>query len=547
MGIVSLGGIVVRNAIILVDYIKERLREGDDLERAALEAGQRRLRPIFLTTMAAAVGVTPMILSGSSLWSPLASTIAVGLIVSMFFTLIVVPVIFVMVKRPSRRSLVSGGLTASVLVLALISIPVAYAAQRTIPLDEAVELAVRNNSMVKLASLRVKESEAKQAQMRANYFPQVANESSLYNIGEQQRITLPAGSLGVDPSLGAIPSVPTTIYQGGRSLLLAQTTITQPLTQLIRIHEGNAIARTEVDIARIQAGRARVEIAAKVRELYYTLLGLQAKRRAVQAAIAAAEERLKEGRDAAETGTALEVKAMQAQAALLESKQAYLTFDIQVEDAYVEFDELLGLTLDMQPLLVQPEKRATVAALEDLLKKAAAQNPELLSARQTVEKARHAISAAKADYIPDVGLFAQHIYQNGVPFLASNNAVFGVRLNYNLFDWGKRSGAVREREAQLAQAEVEAQRIERRIQIDMGKAYRRVQRVAGLVSVSREALNVRREALRITKDQFELGLSGRAAYEETNAAVFAADADVAAAEYQMATAEAELDRLAGSE
>jgi len=99
VGLASLSGVVVRNAIILVDYINDRLRHGAELEQAALEAGERRLRPIFLTTMAAAVGVTPMILSGSSLWSPLASVIAVGLLFSMFFTLVVVPVLFVLVKR----------------------------------------------------------------------------------------------------------------------------------------------------------------------------------------------------------------------------------------------------------------------------------------------------------------------------------------------------------------------------------------------------------------------------------------------------------------
>lgn len=99
VGIVSLSGIVVRNAIILVDYINERRAGGQGLEAAALEAGRRRVRPIFLTTMAAAAGVTPMILSGSSLWSPLASTIAVGLIFSMVNTLVVVPVLYVLLER----------------------------------------------------------------------------------------------------------------------------------------------------------------------------------------------------------------------------------------------------------------------------------------------------------------------------------------------------------------------------------------------------------------------------------------------------------------
>jgi multidrug efflux pump subunit AcrB len=99
MGLISLTGVVVRNAIILIDFIRERLAEGESLELAALEAGRRRLRPIFLTTVAAAAGLTPMILSGSGLWSPLASVIAVGLIFSMVFTLIVVPVLYVLVTR----------------------------------------------------------------------------------------------------------------------------------------------------------------------------------------------------------------------------------------------------------------------------------------------------------------------------------------------------------------------------------------------------------------------------------------------------------------
>src|SRR5712672_1905271 len=103
MGCIALSGIVVRIAIILVDYINERRRAGSTLEEAALEAGERRLRPIFLTTMAAAVGVTPMLLSGSSLWSPLASVLASGLVFSMFFVLLVIPVLFVIVERRSDR------------------------------------------------------------------------------------------------------------------------------------------------------------------------------------------------------------------------------------------------------------------------------------------------------------------------------------------------------------------------------------------------------------------------------------------------------------
>jgi multidrug efflux pump subunit AcrB len=99
MGLISLTGVVARNAIILLDFIHMKLREGASVEEAALEAGRRRLRPIFLTTISAFAGLLPMILSGSGLWAPLASVIAFGLIFSMVFTLIVVPVLYVLVSR----------------------------------------------------------------------------------------------------------------------------------------------------------------------------------------------------------------------------------------------------------------------------------------------------------------------------------------------------------------------------------------------------------------------------------------------------------------
>lgn len=550
MGMVSLGGVVVRNAIILVDYIRARMQEGVGLEQAAREAGERRLRPIFLTTMAAAVGVTPMILSGSSLWSPLASAIAAGLIVSMFGTLVVIPVLYVLAHRRALRLPSGGGAAAGVLaaavVVALIAPAAASAAPRRITLDEAVQLALKNNSAVRLASLKVREAEAKAGQARANYFPQLANESSLYNILERQRLVLPAGSLGVVPQLGAIPPAATTVFQGGRSLLLSQTTLAQPLTQLWKIREANTAARAEAGLAGALAERARVEVAARVKELYYTLLGLEARRHAAEAAVAAAEERYKEARDAVETGTALEVKQMQARTSLVEARQAALTLEVQTEDAVAEFNELLGLAQDTEPVLEAAGEVAALPPLEDLLRKAAAHNPELAAAELNLERARRGVAAAKADRIPEIGLFAQHIYQNGVPFLASNNGVAGLRLNYSVFDWGKKGAVVREREALLAQAEEERRRVSRRVAIDVEKAYRKVKRVSGLATLAREALAVRREALRIAADQVELGLCGQAAYEEARAAAAAAEADLAAAEYQVHAALADLDRLAGS-
>lgn len=95
MGIISLIGIVVRNGIILVDYADELIRDhGYAHKAAAIAAAKRRMRPIFLTSAAAAVGVVPMIIGKSPMWAPLGSVLAFGLIFSMILTLFVVPVMY---------------------------------------------------------------------------------------------------------------------------------------------------------------------------------------------------------------------------------------------------------------------------------------------------------------------------------------------------------------------------------------------------------------------------------------------------------------------
>ena len=103
LGINSLLGIVVRNGIILVDYADELVREhGYSVKEAAIASAHRRMRPIFLTSSAAAVGVIPMILSKSPLWSPLSSVIAFGIMVAMVMTLFVVPVLYYVSLRNQK-------------------------------------------------------------------------------------------------------------------------------------------------------------------------------------------------------------------------------------------------------------------------------------------------------------------------------------------------------------------------------------------------------------------------------------------------------------
>ena len=100
LGILSLGGIVINNAIVLVDFIETKVAEGTDLRQAIASAGRQRMRPIVLTTLTTIGGLLPLSLFGGALWAPMTNGMIFGLIFSTLLTLIVVPTLYlVFVER----------------------------------------------------------------------------------------------------------------------------------------------------------------------------------------------------------------------------------------------------------------------------------------------------------------------------------------------------------------------------------------------------------------------------------------------------------------
>ncbi len=95
LGFISLMGILVRNAIIMYDYAEElRAEEHLTAHEAIYLSAKRRMRPIFLTSAAASMGVIPMILGGSSLWAPMGNVIFYGTLITMLFILTVLPIAY---------------------------------------------------------------------------------------------------------------------------------------------------------------------------------------------------------------------------------------------------------------------------------------------------------------------------------------------------------------------------------------------------------------------------------------------------------------------
>jgi multidrug efflux pump subunit AcrB/outer membrane protein TolC len=544
IGLIAVCGIVVRNAIILVGYVKEKMAEGHSLEEAATEAGQRRLRPIFLTTMAASVGMTPMILSRSALWSPLASVIAVGLIFSMFLTLLVIPVLYVVVRSRIKKA------PAAALMIALaflLGSGQARAETRTLTLNEAIALAVEQNSSLKIAGSKVRESIEKRNSVRSDYFPHLSNNSTYSHITNSRLVDVPAGSLGTVPGLGPFPVQEVSIDQGSNDLTLSDTALTQPLTQLLKIHQADKMALAEQEITAADLDKAKNDVVFATHRLFYGLVIARKQRDAASAAVAAGEQALREAKEGVASGNVQEVAAIGSSTVLLQNRYSLLSAEVQIGDLNSELNDLLGLPLDtvINPL-APPPLDTTARSRESFVHQALGKNPEIRSAQEAVKKAESGVKAAYIDYIPDISVSGHYTYQDGVPFLAHNIGSVGVMMTWDIFDWGKRRAVVAQRREQLTQANENLRRIENRIEVEVDKAYRKLEQTKNLIGVTRESMALQKEKLRLESNARRAGTATEAQYLTAIAAVKNAEYEEAQALLGHNLAVADLERIIGS-
>jgi len=322
--------------------------------------------------------------------------------------------------------------------------------------------------------------------------------------------------------------------------------ISQPLTQLIRIREANRIATAEVAASRDDLKKAENQVALQAHALYFGVLIARLQKQAAEQESSYAGEHLRESEDDIRNGSALKVAAIQGRAGLLESQQAVLTAELQLSDLTTELNDLLGLPLDTR-LELDPavptnfEQRPR----EEYVQSAWAEHPELLAAEEAVRKARAGVTAAKSAYIPDVTAFARHSYQDGVPFLLHNFGTFGVNLNWEVFDFGKRRSAVREREAQLAQAEENLRRLKDEVSVGIERSYNKVERTRNMVQVAKEVVKLRQESERLAQNQLTQGVILVSERRQATAASYKAQAEYLQASLGYLLAWAELEHTAG--
>ena len=412
-------------------------------------------------------------------------------------------------------------------------------------LPDAVHLAISQNRTLKIARLKVTAKEHSKAGERSEYFPAIQNESNALHITALQFIDIPAGGFGTVAGI-PIPAQQIPLPQGRLTFYSSGTQMSQPLTQLIRIHQANRIAAAEVAISRDDLKKAENQVALDVHTLYFGILIARLQKQAAEQQNAYAVEHLRESEEEILKGAALKIAAIQDRASLLQTQQAILTADLQLADLTTELNDLLGLPLDTR-LELDPAVPASSEqrAREEYVQAAWAAHPEILAAEEGVRKARAGVIAAKSAYIPDITAYARHSYQVGVPFLVHNFGTFGFHLTWDVFDFGKRRAAVLEREAELAQAEENLRRLKEEVAVAIERSYNKLERTRSLVRVASQVVRLRQEGERLAQNQLAEGVILTSERRQATAASYQARADFLQASLGYLLAWAELEQAMG--
>ena len=414
-------------------------------------------------------------------------------------------------------------------------------------LEQAINLALRQNHSVHLRSLSVEQMQSKKDEARSSYMPQIKTSGSVLHVTELAGVEIPAGTFGNYPSTGPVPTKSLFIDQGSATGYIGGVGLEQPLTQLFRIHQANVAAKQDLLIAKTNLDQTRDAIALQVRQLYYNILVNQQKLKASQDQLAAAQIKDEESRSDVARGNALEISALQSKAAILQTQQDCLTLRLQGNNLLRQLADVLGLPVDTS---LDLDPGATAVALDvptraDAIRIAFEQNQDLKAARQTLIKAQAGLAAAKDAYIPDVTALSRYSYQSGVPFLVHNFGTFGFSLSYDLFDGGRREAKVRAARSEVRSAEVEVDKLQSEIKVQVEGIYDRVDELRQMVDVVAQVLKVRTEAARLADRQFEQTAALSSTRSQSHADLASATATLLEASCGLSLAEADLKRVIG--
>jgi len=573
LGVISLAGVVVNNAIVLLDYVEQLRERGHDVNDALVRAGMTRFRPVMLTAITTVLGLVPMALGisfdfwnlklllgsqSSQMWQSMAVAVIFGLMFATVLTLVLVPTmysIFEDVER-GRRWLVRrvfGGTTAAAAKVLVASVGlsaaglwVGSAQAATVTLDQALRAAEEANFNLALARENTIQQEALRGQAWSLLSPKVSLGAS-YTINDEPI----EFSMNIDEFIPEefaeffddADAVEPTVIQA-KSYLGWNASIVQPL------FSGPALpllrgAYRNVDAARLDESWTRSQLHETVTDAYYGVLIARSARGFAEAGLASSKQHL-ELADRQVTAGRLPPRAkLQAELGVAQAERQVAVADEAVVGAEQALRLMTGLDTDTE--LVQPQPVGAPGSLDDAIAKARSGRADVQAADLRVKVAQSQLTAERLGWLPRLDSRFTYSYSENSGFADDPTMWMLVfEASWLMWDGGARLATTRTAQSQLRSSQIMATQMRWLAEQEVHVSWESYDKASAARSAAEREVALATENLRLAEAALAAGSSTWLEVDDARLSLTSAQLAVLQEEANLATAAMALQRATGT-
>ena len=504
LGVVALVGIVVNNAIVLLDVIESRRTEGATVEEALREAVERRTRPILLTTATTVAGLLPLALSEANLWPPMAWAMISGLLASTVLTLVAVPALYRLLfdgwQLPFARRGTAAATAAASLVLALCSAPAVRAEDGTGP---SARSPTPRWSLSRVLTGAEERAAAEAAQARVDAASQEATTArrAAWNptFGMSFDVAGRDRDFVFDTPFGEL-------QLGERTSSSANAELRWALVDVAARRYSVPAARAQARSTASEAERTIHGLRLEAVERFLHAAALEARLDATEAFVESLEARLDETRGRVEAGRSLEAEALRVELDLDVARLDADRLRRSVGSAALALGRAAGAAGPVFPdRHALPSLPVELPDLELLVERAARDRDDVEALREGRRALELRARAVDAEALPRLEAIGQWSSAQGDPFRPQELATASVVMTWSPWANGTRPSRRAAVEARIRELEARESDVLAGLSEELSRSLADLETSRQALGVRQRGIELARETLRVDRERHAAG------------------------------------------
>ncbi|USD19823.1 TolC family protein [Microbulbifer sp. CnH-101-E] len=377
------------------------------------------------------------------------------------------------------------------------------APEPVLPLNDAVQTAIRTNLRVQGAALEVDEAGDMVEALKTRRYPRLELNAAINHNLTTQSYTFPEGSLVPDSEIGPIPpnNVEITTEQGTTEIV--SFSARQPLTRLytiaLEICEGYVTTAMAVQKVRW----TQQDVAFLVKLQYFEVGRIIGDLQAIDESILFLSSLSDLVRNYVDQQVALEYELLDVRARLAQRQLERQRRIDEMITAKERLNALLGRDVET-PFSVEhlPVPHQVVYDTDASLVLAFDQRPDFIESLLAIEKAEYSYDVKKSEYIPDIDFHFSYLKLFNVSLVPDAEVIVALDLRWEIFDWGRKRDELASRASKIAGAEVRVGELRGQIEVEVRDSLRKLRTAQESVAVARELQAAYREKLRVMINRY---------------------------------------------